>query len=98
MSLTELKKYIIVNLGISPKMLLCKNKIIKSDYIISALCKEEIFFPNDCELLKLVNGVMNGDTERIITILSIELCATEVYKCDKVKHEFVKAFVGEHFK
>ena len=49
-------------------------------------------------MLRLVNGVINGDTESIITILSIELCATEVYNCDKVKYEFIKAFVGEHFK
>ena len=44
LELNDLKKYIINELKIAPNDILCKNKITKSDYIIAALCKEEIFF------------------------------------------------------
>ena len=66
LGLNDLKKYIINELKIAPNDLLCKNKIIKSDYIIAALCKEEIFFPKDCEMLELVKGIIKKDYERKI--------------------------------
>ena len=97
LELNDLKKYIINELKIAPNDLLCKNKIIKSDYIIAALCKEEIFFPKDCEMLGLVNGIIKKDYNCIIKILSIDMCATVVYDCDYIKRDFIKALIGEHF-
>ena len=44
LQLSGLKKYIVDELKIAPQNLLCKNKIIKSDYIIATICSEEIFF------------------------------------------------------
>ena len=97
LQLSDLKKYIVYELKIAPHNLLCKNKIIKSDYIIAAICLEEIFFPKDCEMLTLINGVIKKDYESIIKILSIDMCATIVYENDYIKRDFIKAFIGEHF-
>ena len=94
----ELKKYIINNLGVSPKSLIRKKtKIIKSDFIIAAINTEEIFFPDDCEMLRLVRGVINNEYECIIKILSIDLCVDIRNEADKIKSDFIKAFIGEHF-
>ena len=40
LQLSGLKKYIVDELKIAPQNLLCKNKIIKSDYIIVTICSE----------------------------------------------------------
>ena len=63
LQLSDLKKYIVDELKIAPHNLLCKNKIIKSDYIVAAICSEEIFFPKDCEMLALINCVIKKDYE-----------------------------------
>lgn len=97
LQLSDLKKYIVNELKIAPQNLLCKNKIIKSDYIIAAICSEEIFFPKDCEMLTLINGVIKKDYESIVKILSIDMCATIVYENDYIKRDFIKAFIVEHF-
>ena len=97
LQLSDLKKYIVDELKIAPHNLLCKNKIIKSDYIVAAICSEEIFFPKDCEMLALINGVIKKDYESVIKILSIDMCATIVYENDYIKRDFIKAFIGEHF-
>ena len=74
-----------------------KTKIIKSDFIITAINSEEIFFPDDCEMLRLALGVTNDECECIIKILSIDLCVDIKNETDKIKSDFIKAFIGEHF-
>ena len=56
-----------------------------------------IFFPKDCEILTLINGVIEKYYESIIKILSIYMCATIVYGNDYIKRDFIKAFIVEHF-
>ena len=55
------------------------------------------FFPKDCEILTLINCVIEKYYENIIKILCIDMCSTIVYKSDYIKRDFIKAFVGEHF-
>ena len=56
-----------------------------------------IFFPKDCEILTLINGVIEKYYESIIKILSIYMCATIVYVNDYIKRDFIKVFIVEHF-
>ena len=92
--MNEFKKYIINELCISPKSLKCKgSKIIKSDYIIAALCLEEIFVPDYNEMVRLIEGVVCKDESCIIKLLSIDLCV----ESSGIESEFIKAFIGEHF-
>ena len=56
-----------------------------------------IFFPKDCEILTLINGVIEKYYESIIKILSIYMCTTIVYGNDYIKRDFIKAFIVEHF-
>ena len=55
------------------------------------------FFPKDCEILTLINGVIEKYYESIIKILSIYMCATIVYVNDYIKRDFIKVFIVEHF-
>ena len=94
----SLKKYILNILHISPKSLINKkDRIIKSEYIIRALDKDECFYPGVEKLRKIIFGVLERDEESIITFLSLDLCLAPKGKEEGMQSTLIKAIICEHF-